>query len=214
MQHNAYRACLCQPKPYRLANAILTQGFKLRKSTAWGMDAKACVSIPLSFNEELESLGKELYSLRDEVEKFSREFPHVQNVTKLKRRLRSEIEFLNECGKLMLHTSGQGIPPVSDDPSPADRVPGRDLSSSIQGLKNNLRGMKAELHVARTAPCVVAVSKTVRLVSPCVAGMEPRSTCTRFVIYPYIWNAHNCFWIFLQGKTNVLFVPHFGRPLM
>jgi hypothetical protein len=125
---------------------------------------------------QLVSLQTELSQLRESVQKFERNNPHVENVSKLDRRVKREVAFVSQLIDLensRLNIDGysnvENVAALgSEQPSAEGALPndGETLLTNIQGLRNNLRGVAAELATALEAPNVVALNKTFPLTSP------------------------------------------------
>eukprot|EP00884_Botryococcus_braunii_P007205 jgi/Botrbrau1/16486/Bobra.0142s0080.1 len=167
MHSNAFRVWSFsrryRTRPYDIPRTRPSHGYRERNyPSEWNMNASFDSCCFQASTKTLDALRIDLLSLRDDLEKYSRDFPHVQNVSKLKRRVRSEIEFVKGLDN---HVKPDTARLATGSPG-VEQVPGKELTSNVQGLKNNLRGIRAELLVAREAPSVIAVSKCFRLTNP------------------------------------------------
>ncbi|EFJ51579.1 hypothetical protein VOLCADRAFT_87742 [Volvox carteri f. nagariensis] len=103
--------------------------------------------------------------------------PHVANLEKLARRIRSDLEFVQRC-----------CPPSGGNNGDGDGGRGGDVvrplaltPCRVQGIINNLRGFKGELLAAQTAPGVVGVLRRfqARVVLPPEAAPPSSTAATR-----------------------------------
>lgn len=126
----------------------------------------------------------ELQQLCAWIKQYAEAQPTVTGYEKLLKRAQNDLAFvckLNECGQ-QPDTSAM----TSTDPLSSDRL----RAEQLQGVQNNIRGMRAELAVAQQAPGVTSLGT--RFYAEVAAGMRDNSLFPRMSGPGAIMPQHGC----------------------